>query len=686
MNRPFSHLKRIIFTFFLLSLPVLSRDTLTYQMPRIVVTANRYEKDLFESHLQANVLHEDLAWQQGRSGLGEWLDIIPGISRIQSGPWSEKQVIRGLSEAHVLTLVDGMKLDVLRHYGNHAPLVDIEQIERVEIIRGPGSVLYGSNAVAGVINIITKSPENMPGAYALKSRVGLQYATANRQFNQVLTLSGKYGKYNMLLNISHRKADDIDTPSGRLANTAFSGTTADFKFGFHPNDAHRLLLSTHLTRMDDVGIPLNPRAKSARFTAYNRDRIAFSYQWHPEKKILAHLKTEFYLQQGEREFDAFLYHIPKGALYVNNRLNAHRDVKTAGGSFQTGWHITPSNFLTAGMDLFYESDDTRRIADAEVVDIDDQIKMNPPADRTPPTPGSSRKGFALFLEDEWRLSDLISLNSGLRTDLIYSDADGTANTLTERDKQVTDGDISASLGTVIRLSGPVRWTLNIGRAFKSPTLQERFFKGTAQVGYLEGNPDLKSETSMNLDSGLRLKTERLETSLSVFRNQIDHYIIMNPVVATADTFLYENVGEAVLYGAEWDARLRWTFFTLFADVAYVRGQDREQNTDLPKMPPLHGTLGIELGNKSGDYWITLSGQLVSEQTLVAKNEMTTNGYELIHVSSGWNIGGPFHMKNPVYLTLNIQNLFNTSYRDHLSSVTWWDAPGRNIIFGIRGNF
>jgi len=684
--------KRIIcypffFTLIITGFTNYAADTLTYRLPRITITANRYEKDSFETHLQVHLLHESESWQQGHSSLGDWLTLIPGVSQSQSGPWSHKPVIRGLSEAHVLILVDGMKLDVLRNYGNHAPLVDIDQIERIEVIRGPGSVLYGSNAMAGVINIITKSPQNTTDQYALKSRIGLQYASVNRQVSEIVNLQGEYGKTDFLLNITHRDAEDINTPKGILMNTAFSGYTSDLKIDFHPDTNHHIQVSGHLTRMDNVGVPINPKARTAHFNMYNRNRIALNYQWRQPNQLISRIITDMYYQQGEREFDALLVHIPKGSNFVNNQLNAHRNVKTWGGTLQTGWKLAVENLLTAGVDFFAEQDDTRRISDPVIVDALDNVKTDPPADLIPPTPFSHREGMAVFLEDDWRIISWMSLNTGLRYDAIFSHADGTPGTLTETDRNETDRDFNGNIGMVIGLSRHMRLTGNMGKAFKAPTLQERFFKGTAQVGYLNGNPDLNSETSLNMDAGFRWRSEDFQTSLNLFLNQIDNFIVMKPVSLNADTFLYDNVGEAVLYGAEWTGRFRLSGrLELSASAACVRGKDREKIENLPKIPPLNGRFACTYDDPMRAYWITLESEFHDSQDYTAVNESKTDGYILAHFSSGLKINRLFQLKAPIYVTLNVQNIFNESYRNHLSNVTWWDAPGRNIIIGILGNF
>lgn len=677
----------LIYLHFFLGLHIFPADTLTYRFPQITVTANRYEKDVFETHLPVNVLNESQAWQQGESSLGDWIETVPGISQTQAGPWSQKPVIRGLSGAHVLTLVDGMKVDVLRAYGDHAPLVDVDQIERIEIIRGPGSVLYGSNAIAGVMNIITKTPHFISSPFSMRSGIGFQYESVNHQNSEMANLEGQYRRADFMINLTHRHAGDINTPSGILKNTAFSGYTADMKIGIHPSKYHTLRISGHLTRMHDVGVPINPLARTAHFTAYDHNRISVEYKWLRKHTTWNQLNTNFYYQTGEREFDAFLYHVPKGGLYVNNHVNANRKIKTAGGSLQTGWSLDQSNLLITGIDFFMENDNTRRISDAEVVTADDQIKMNPPADFTPPTPISNRQGMAFFLEDEWRILSAISMNGGLRFDLIQSHAEKTIGTLAENDVTKSDHDFSGSFGGVVRLSHDFRLTVNVGRAFKAPTLQERFFRGTGQALYLIGNPDLKSETSLNLDLGIKCQTSQIQTSLNFFQNQIRNYIVMKPVTVNQDTFLYDNVGKALLYGAEWEGDWYFTANSkLFANAAYVRGKDVEMHEDLPKIPPVNTVLGVEFSNAERDYWIAFSGRFCGKQDKVTKNEIATEGYQLIQISSGINLSRWAHFKAPVYLTLNIQNLLNKKYRNHLSSVTWWDAPGRNIILGIRGNF
>jgi len=662
-------------------------DSTSFYLPWVTVTANRYEKNVVETNIPVSMVRESDVWQNGMDNIGDLIQQNAGVTYQSAGVWSQKIVVRGLKDSQVLTLIDGMRLDVLRSYGNHAPLIDVDMVERVEIIRGPASILYGSDAIGGVINFITKKPGILGSRFSIKGNVGLQYNSVNQQYSQKLTLSGNLKKMTYLLGISHRQASDVETPMGKLANTGMSGYTIDAKIGYSISKNHNFQLMGQTNRLSDVGVPIDPYAKRAKFLKYNRDLLTLTYEYHAPNLIWSNAKVNVYFQKGERNFDALIYQKPKGTLFVNQTLRANRDADTFGANFQGSFAIFNRNLLTAGVDFFGESDNTRRIADPEIYNSQGTLVKNPPADLTPPTPKSNRNGVGVFVEDEYTPLNKLTVTAGFRFDQILSHADGTPGTLTEIDRDEIDSDVSGSIGLLYRLSEDFRLITNIGKAFKAPTLQERFFKGTAQVGYLSGNPELNSEKSLNLDAGIKWQHRIFSGEFSLFRNQIDDFIVMKPTNATADTFLYDNVGKAMLFGGEFQTNINLNKqFTIFLNSAYVHGQDVNLDEPLPKMPPFEGTLGLRYESLEDNYWFEFSARLENKQDRVAKNELKTDGYNLFNFSSGMNLGNFLKLKSPLFLTLNVRNIFNESYRDHLSSVTWWDAPGRNVVVGVRSGF
>ncbi|MBN1154784.1 TonB-dependent receptor [candidate division KSB1 bacterium] len=662
-------------------------DSIYFYMPKIQVTANRYEKNLIDTNIPVQVIDRHEIWQKGYTNINDLVELEPGVSKVEVGPWSQKLVIRGLVGPQVLTLVDGMRLEVLRGYGNHAPMIDVDQIERVEIIRGPASVMYGSEAIAGVVNYITQKPNFESERFRLNSDIGLQYSSINNQHTETLKLHGGLSKWSFIVGLTNRSADDVDTPEGTLANTAFNGYTIDSKIGFSPSGNHELFLSTQFNRFTDVGVPTSQYARDAKFVKYYRDLYSLSYNYKAVNQILSSAKISAYYQTGVRNFSAFMENVPKGAAFVRQKLDANRDVDNWGVNAQSSFALLKNNFVTVGIDAFAEYDDTRRIADAEVYNAAGIILKNPPADLTPPTPKSDRLGYGLFIEDEFAASSRLSLNLGARYDLVNSHADATSGTLVLTNRDESDTDFSGNFGALYRVHQSIHLMANIGRAFKAPTLQERYFMGTAQVGYLYGNPELNSESSLNLDTGIKWDAGKFTGEVNVFRNQIDDLIVMNPISAAADTFRYDNVGEALLYGFEFQSLYKITNeLSISLTSSYVHGQNTKTDEPLPQIPPLDGSVSLRYEAQNKMYWVELTGRFVDQQTRVAENEPETDGYNLLHVSSGLNLSRIIGFTQPLYLTLNIRNALDETYRDHLSSVNWWYAPGRSIIVGLKTNF
>jgi hemoglobin/transferrin/lactoferrin receptor protein len=662
-------------------------DSISFYLPWVTVTANRYEKNVFETHIPVSMVREREVWQKGIDNVGELIQQNAGVSFTSAGPWSQKLVIRGLTGPQVLTLVDGMRLEVLRSYGNHAPLIDVDQIERIEIIRGPASILYGSDAIGGVVNFITKKPGILTNGFAIKGNLGIQYSSVNQQYDENCSINGNLKNWFFLFGLTNRRSEDIDTPKGKLANTGFNGYTIDTKIGYSLSKMHQFQIMAQSNRLKDVGVPIDPYALSAKFLKYNRDLITLSYEYRVPNLIWSNAKVNIYYQTGERNFDAFIYQKPKGSLFINQTLTANRNVDAYGANFQSSFAIFNQNLLTAGIDYFAEYDDTRRIADPAIYSSQGAIVKDPPADLTPPTPKSNRNGIGVFLEDEYTPWQKWTFTMGIRFDYILSQAEGTMGTLVEKDRTERNSDFSGNLGLLYRLSENLHLMGNIGRAFKAPTLQERYFRGTAQVGFLSGNPDLNSEKSLNLDAGIKWKYSILSGELNLFRNQIDEFIVMKPVSSAADTFWYDNVGKALLYGGEFQTNLNLSKnIFIFLNSAYVHGQDVNLDEPLPKISPLEGTLGFRYDALKKDYWFEVTVRFVNKQDRVAENELKTDGYNLFNFSSGINLNKFLKLKSPLFLTLNVRNIFNESYRDHLSSVFWWDAPGRNVVVGLRSNF
>lgn len=667
-------------------------DSIRYRMSEVTVTANRYEKTAFETHLPVQTLSDDDLWDAGISQPADAASLAAGAASAGTGPWSRRWTLRGLSGPRVLVLVNGLRLDVMRSMGEHPPLMDADQIRKIEIIRGPASVLYGSDAVAGVVNYVTEPlEERTAGRIPLSGSIGGQYSSVDRQWNETARLrwDGRRGHASGFL--CRRTTEDIRTPGGVLPNTGFGGWTGQAETGWRFTPDARISFTGQADRMNPVGVPTDPYAASARFTAYDRNRITASFRADSPRRAPAAVRIDAYGQEEFRDFDAFISRKPKGPLFVDQSLNARRRVKAAGFSGQAVFAVGKTVGI-AGADGFILDVRSERSADSRLFDAAGNVVKDPPADHAPPLPRAGQTGFGIFGSWEAALASWATVQTGLRFDRIGNRALGTAGTLVTADRFERDLSLSGNAGVIFRLGGGFRITANAGRAFRAPALEERYFRGPGQAGFVTGNPSLLSETGWNLDLGLKWKTERLEGELSAFRNRVDDLIVLQSVNAAKDTLRYVNVGRALLRGAEFRAAASVTDgLSIGGYASCVFAEDIRTGEFLPRIPPVSGTLavrahGIRGAGRRGaaDRWhLEMDWRMTAAQNRTGRNESATSGYGLLDLSFGIGFSNRASAGLPAALSVSVRNVFNRRYRDHLSMVYWQDAPGRDVVVGLK---
>jgi len=653
-------------------------DTLSYRLPPVVITASRHEQDPLLTSVPVAVVDRHIVMQHAPATVGEMLLLTPGVGLASTGPWSQQPIIRGLKGGQVLTLINGMRLDVLRSYGQHAPLLDVAQVERVEVVRGPHSVLYGSDAVGGVVNYLTLPDFVASAKPGLRARGFLRLSSADEQWASGMSLLLRFSKVNARLRLGARRAQPLRTPRGHLPNSQYQGVDTDLDLAYQPSPAYLLRWGVSAVRSTDVGIPTSPYAERARFRLYQRTVLSVGVERRPQGSSPFAIRLNAHYQWGARNFEALL-HVPRGTQRLDQLLEAHRAAESFGASLVASTIAWGRHFLSVGTDLFGEMDDTERTATARLYDGKGAL-IKESVDRIPPTPPAQRLGVGLFVCDEFAPARGFLCSWGLRADHLQSTAQGTAGTLVSQDLTRSEQNLSGHIGANVALHHSVHLFANVGRAFKGPSLQERFFKGVGQLGFVVGDPQLRPETSLNIDAGIKWRSDASRGELALFRNQVNELIVLQRVTVAPDTFRYANVGRAVLRGAEIEGEAKVLGPLWFhAQASYVRGTDKASAQPLPQIPPLTARISLRARGRSDQLWAQLGARLVGDQRRVAPNELQTPGYVLWDAGCGWR----FRCGSmPLALAINITNLLDRSYRDHLSTVTWWDGPGRNVVLSL----
>jgi hemoglobin/transferrin/lactoferrin receptor protein len=351
---------------------------------------------------------------------------------------------------------------------------------------------------------------------------------------------------------------------------------------------------------------------------------------------------------------------------------------------QPRWVLAPSDAhtLTCGLQTFLEDATSAR----RIVDTEAGSGFSHPFDQVPVIPASDRLGIGAYVQDEWLLTPRWTLVPGLRFDHIATSSDGHPDHAVSEPLDRDDQALSGNLGVVRRLRPGLNLYANAGRAFRAPTLLERFFFGPHDAAKDDiGNPDLDPETSLNLDLGVKARTRTWRGQLGVFHNTVRDYIAKVDV----DTALaWRNLDDVRLYGAEAAGEV-WPAddWTLFASLSWVRGEITDGGGDLPAIPPLRARGGVRWERPTGALgrlWSEAVVHWADGQSRPGPGERATPSWRRLDLRGGWVLDARWS------LTLVVENVTDEAYSDHLSR-TWQDLgltsqPGRNVRINARLGF
>ncbi len=610
-------------------------------LPGVVVTGTMYERSAFEIHQPIAVLDEDKLGLRLSDNIAKTLSYEPGINLEFNGSSVGRPVIRGLTGTRILILDNGVRIgDASDLSPDHAISFEPTSVERIEVIRGPASLFYGTNSVGGVINIIS---EDIPRAIHDKLRGSLRFTGSS--VNSSLSGSGvfDYGIKNFGLRgeFGYRKNGNLRTPIRLLENTESNNLTSSIGIAYHMKNFTTGFAFRNY--QGDYGIPTGDE-EHPRFKI-NRNKFAFRSELGFENSKIQGLELQINqtdYDHKELEEGEVATHIKTKTLTSDLKL---KHAKIGNLSGMLGSSFMYQNYNTTGEEKFY--------ADANLYLA------------------------SLILYEEFELNRL-TLQTGIR----YDFARVKSKEFEDIPSQAKNFSVfSTSAGFVYKLADPMNLTLSFSRGFRIPSLQELFAYGPhlGTLSFEVGNPDLKAEISNEIDFSLRWLTQRSNVEVSLFLNYINNFVYPHKTGETDSATglpIYKYMSaNSVLRGFEAKFEfepIRYLSTSILVD--YVEGKKRDVNEYLPFIPPLRGIVGIEY--RTAKYHIGAEIKLVSSQNKVAPDEAKTPGYGIINLHLGLRLpfSGLAHEIN-----LNIENLTNKTYYDHLSRIKEFaPMPGRNI--------
>ena len=625
------------------------------ELPDLQVTASPLATTALNSPQPTSVLTASDLGTSSAPSLGETASIMPGVRSVSTGAGIGKPVIRGLSSNRVLVLADGQRLETQQWGDEHGPNVEAADAERIEVIRGPASVLYGSDALGGVINVVDRDlPDALGKPAFVRGRARAAFASSARMPEGTLALEGAVSGFGFRVSGTGRSSGDVRTPAGPLANSAIETLGGDASAGLRGRWGAAHLTFAH--RDERLELHEDP-AEAPGATPFQRvaeDRL------HLEMTLPlsgAHLDVDAGWERNHRrEFEE------SGATEVALGLLS----RTA--TLDLRLHHTPLGPLDGiiGVSGFRTSVD--KFGEETLV------------------PGSVTENGALFLSEQAELGR-VNLSFGMRYDRRGLDVDADEDLGVAAHRRTWDA-VSGSAGILVNPTAATAVVLNLGRGFRAPSTFELFANGVHEgtARFERGDPALANEHSVNLDLALRVQSSRVSAELGGFVNFVENYIYPRPTgiddPASGFQIFEYTQGNARLYGIEAVGEYHPTaWLHLRATADQVRGQNRELGIPLPFVPPLRLTYsarleGEAIGAIAGPY-IALQGETNARQRHPDPADFVTGAYTLAHAGGGFSIPVAGRM---VGLDVQVRNAFNRSYRSFLSRYkTWALDPGRNIV-------
>lgn len=658
------------------------------RLEEVQVTAGRVEQTTSEVSTGVSVIGQEEILASAPALPTDLLRGLPGAFVQQTTPGQGVPIVRGLKGSEVLHLVDGMRLNnaFFRNAPNqYVALVDPRILSRIEVVRGPAPALYGSDAMGGVVQMVTALPEigvvpRFSGRAQLDYRSGddalASHVTVNRSGRRLgYTLSGSY------LDVNQRTAG-----GGReLAHSAFTSRAARAAVRALPHDDHELLLDLQYLRQ-----PGTPRHDEL-VAGFGQDEPASAvFSFEPNDRLFAHARHNW--NNVSTLVDNVEFHVGLQVMHDDRltrdtgsrSLRRERNKSQLFGFTTQAQTLRNDHRLTYGLEYYADEVSSRRDATDILTGTTEAIGSRFPD-------GSTMDSVAIYLHDAIQLGERTELDLGARYsrfDVFLPSADRGIGADLSLD------DLTADAGLLFLLRPGLRLVANLGRGFRAPNI---FDLGT--LGPRPGNrfntpnPNLMPERVVTADLGLKWQGARLVAEAMVwtadYRDKIDS-VPTGEVDASGRTIVQSrNTASADLWGVEAGAHL------LSADgrlemtgvLNLTRGEQRDgiaaaQPAD--RIPPLNGEIGIRFRPRS-NWWVEANSRFASSQDRLSDRDrgdprIDPNGtadWVALDLTAGWRFS------RGADLTLRLENVLDASYREHASGI---DATGRSLGFSLTARF
>ncbi|MFQ5745970.1 MAG: TonB-dependent receptor plug domain-containing protein [Gemmatimonadota bacterium] len=531
----------------------------------IAVTATRTPKDVFETAAPVSVIDTTVIREKSPNSAADLLRALPGLDVNGIGANQTRPTIRGQRGQRILLLEDGLRLNNARRqqdFGEIPAIVDIRDVRRVEVVRGPSSVLYGTDAIGGVINLITDEPPALDSGDGLGGRLTYEFRDEGTQHRPSGTVWGRSGRFAFHLSGSYRDTDPYEAPAGsfgditldrdvRVQDTGVRDQNYAARLDYDLSASQKLFAKAEVYQADDAGFGFvknedlgQPDAPFIQILYPDQSVQKYTLGYRG-KGLDAPVADRFdftgYYLNNERNFDLniFVPFGPPGA-GVDVQSQNFTDLETFGFRAEAAKLVADRALVTYGVDFF--RDDSNN-TDRSVTTIIGFGPPSPDVSTVPRVPNAVYQSTGVFAQGDLALHDRVSVIVGARYQDVRAETRSTPG-ITDPIVKNTDQTLVGAANLLVEITPALNFVGAVGRGFRAPNLVELFFNGPTPEGsgFQARNPDLKAETSVNVDLGLKFRHGRVSLEGYAFRNTLHDGIRIAPTGGMQGPFpVFQNV-------------------------------------------------------------------------------------------------------------------------------------------------
>ncbi len=633
----------------------------------VTVTASGTEQTVFESFQTVNSVGSTRIMERAATSIGEVLEHETGVAKRSFGPGSARPVIRGFDGDRVLVLQDGVRNgSVGSQSGDHGEPIDPLKAERIEVVKGPATLLYGSNALGGVVNVISHHHDDYHDGFR-----GYFTGVAGSADRQLAGSGGvEYGYKNWLFrgSFGSQRNSDYETPLGRVPNSAGRSATGSFGTGYYTDKA--FINGSYNVDIRRYGVPF-----AALFHEHEEHEHFGEFPEMDEDIDLRLRRSNFRLTGGFRDLgNSFVEGVNYNVDYTDYR---HKEIEVFGSEEEVGTIFDNkifsyrATFEQQGYDRLtgrfgFEGFTRDYLVEGEEQLINGEIKHN---------------SFSAFALEELNFGRVKFQFGGRVENNRYKAEDPMLN-----DRNFTAFSGGAGINVGLWEGGAI--VANYTHSNRAPALEELYNFGPhiGNVTFEIGNDALRRETANGIDLSLRHLSRRFRLTGDVYYYRINDYIFLAPQDSDGDGEIdfedglpvgrYEQA-DAEYVGAELSAEAMFNDYVgAFASLDTVRAKLTD-GTDLPRIPPARARVGLDLRYRGLS--VRPEAIFAAAQRKTFPLETPTAGYGIVNVAGSYTIGSQ-HVAH--IFSVNAYNLTNKLYRNHVSFIKdLVPEIGRGIRFG-----